>query len=732
MDALHATPRALWRDRYVKTPTVLQMEANECGAAALAIILGYHGRIVPLDVVRAECGVSRDGSKAANVLKAARKYGFEASGFRTEPEDINTLPLPMIIFWNFNHFVVLEGIKRKTAFINDPATGRRTVTADEFDSAFTGVVLTFEKSSTFRKGGERRSLLTSVRRRLNGFEIGVVYAFLASLLLVGPGLITPGIVTIFIDYILVQGKAGWLWPLLMALSSAALLSVALVWQKQSSLLRLETKILLNSSARFLWQVLKLPIGFFTQRFTGEIAGRFHINDRVAVLLSDDLAANCLNITMIAFYAVLMFQLDVVLTLACIVVSLMNLGALRFVSRRRGDANQRLLQEQGKLLGTTINGLQTIETLKASGSESDFFARWAGYQAKALNARQALAVSTVTLSAIPTLLAGLNTVLILSLGSIRVTDGYMTVGMLLAFQMLATNFSGPTKQLMDLGGKVQEAAADMSRLDDVFDNPVDPVFALGPAVGEEASNRAGIAKLSGRVKFNNVTFGYSKLEPPLIESFSLEIEPGARVALVGATGSGKSTIARLAAGLYAPWEGEILYDGQPLQRLPRAVVTGSIAHVDQDVLLFEGSVRDNLTLWDETTPENAVMQAAKDACIHDDIVARGEGYRSAVAEYGANFSAGQRQRLEIARALAAHPTILILDEATASLDVITENDINDNVKRRGCTCLIVAHRLSTIRDSDEIIVLDGGKIVQRGTHEQLGAIEGVYADLVRAR
>lgn len=372
MDPLHAAPRVLWRDRYVKTPTVLQMEANECGAAALAIILGYHGRIVPLDVVRAECGVSRDGSKAANVLKAARKYGLEASGFRTEPEDINTLPLPMIIFWNFNHFVVLEGIKRKTAFINDPATGRRTVTADEFDSAFTGVVLTFEKTSMFRKGGQRRSLSTSVRQRLNGFELAVVYAFLASLLLVGPGLITPGIVTIFIDYILVQGKAGWLWPLLMALFSAALLSVALVWLQQSCLLRLETKISLSSSARFLWRLLKLPIGFFTQRFAGEIAGRFHINDRVATLLSVELAANCLSITMIAFYAVLMFQLDVVLTLACIVVSLMNLGALRFVSRRRADASQRLLQEQGKLLGTTINGLQTIETLKASGSEIGLF------------------------------------------------------------------------------------------------------------------------------------------------------------------------------------------------------------------------------------------------------------------------------------------------------------------------------------------------------------------------
>lgn len=732
MEEMNDRPAELWRNKRVKTPTVLQMEAVECGAASLAMILGYFGRIVPLDVLRADCGVSRDGSKASNVLKAARKYGLEAKGFRKEPEELNTLRLPMILFWNFNHFLILEGIKKRKVYLNDPASGRRTISLEEYDQSFTGVVLTFEPGPEFRKGGEKRSLFSALESRLSGSGAALVYALLAGLFLVIPGLVTPTFSKVFMDNILVKGMSSWLKPLLVAMAITAALSAALTWWQKTCLLRLETKLALSSSARFFRHVFMLPIDFFAQRFGGEIGNRVMTNDKVALLLSGDLATNALNLVMIVFYAAVMFQFDVLLTLVGIASALLNLGALQFVSRKRVDVNQRLLQEQGKLLGTTMSGLQMIETLKATGAESDFFSQWSGYQAKMLNAQQELAVSTQYLSVIPTLLAGLNTVAILSLGAMRVMDGYLTLGMLLAFQMLMTNFTSPVKQIVDLGSKLQETEGDMCRLDDVFNYPVDRQTAVEPEVAGDAPADSGLPKLSGYIELKDITFGYSKLEAPLIQGFNLTVKPGARVALVGGTGSGKSTIAKLVTGLYEPWEGEILLDGKPRRELPRRLLTNSIALVDQDILLFGGTVRDNLTLWDRTLPENIVLQAAKDACIHEDITARSEGYESILAEGGSNLSGGQRQRIEIARALAIRPTVLVLDEATAALDATTEKVVDDNIRRRGCTCLIIAHRLSTIRDCDEIIVLERGKVVQRGAHDEMKNVDGPYANLIKSQ
>ncbi len=729
MEQTSDKPVELWRGKRVKTPTVLQMEAAECGAASLAMILGYYGRIVPLEILRADCGISRDGSKASYIIKAAKKHGLEAKGYKKEIEGLKTLPLPMILFWNFNHFLVLEGIKKGKAYLNDPDSGRRTVALEELDQSFTGVVLTFETGPEFQKGGEKRSLFSALKSRLSGSGTALAYAFLAGLFLVVPGLVMPTFSKVFMDNILIQGMSGWLKPLLVAMAATALLNAVLTWWQKTCLLRLETKLALSSSARFFRHVFRLPMEFFSQRFGGEIGNRVLTNDKVARLLSGGLVANALNLVMILFYAAVMFQFDVVLTLVGIASALLNLGALRFVSRRRVDVNQQLLQEQGKLLGTTMSGLQMIETLKATGAESDFFSKWAGYQAKMLNAQQELAVSTQYLSIVPMLLAGLNTVVILSLGAMRVMEGYLTLGMLLAFQMLMANFTGPIKQIMDLGSTLQETAGDMNRLDDVFNYPVDRQFALEPEINVEAFGDSEPPKLSGYLEMKNISFGYSSLEPPLIQDFNLTVKPGARVALVGGTGSGKSTIAKLVTGLYEPWEGEILFDGKPRRELSRRILTNSIALVDQEILLFRGTVRDNLTLWDKTLSETLVLQAAKDACIHEDIAARNDGYDSYVAENGSNFSGGQRQRMEIARAIAINPTILVLDEATAALDATTEKVVDDNIRRRGCTCLIVAHRLSTIRDCDEIIVLERGKVVQRGVHDELKNVDGPYANLI---
>jgi NHLM bacteriocin system ABC transporter peptidase/ATP-binding protein len=704
------------------------MEAVECGAAALAIVLGYHGRHVPLEELRLACGVSRDGTKASNIAKAARRYGLTAKGYSKQPADLPALPLPLIVFWNFNHFVVVEGFGRGRVYLNDPAFGPRLVSTAEFEEGFTGVVLVFEPGLGFTRGGARPGLVAPLRRRLAGSEAGLAYAVLASAGLALTGLVVPVFSRVFVDYCLVAGLRGWVAPLLAGMALTALLRAALAWLQRASLLRLETKLALTSSYRFFRHVLRLPVEFFTQRYGGEIGDRVEINDRIAQLLSGDLAAALLNTLMAALYLGLMLYFDVPLTLVGVPLALLNVAALRAVSRRRRDVNLRLLQERAKLTGAAMAGLQTIETLKAGGAESDFFSRWSGHLAKVVGASQRMGFYTLVLGAVPPLVTALTMVAVLGVGALRVMDGYLTLGTLVALQSLMISFLDPVNQLVSLGGSLQEAEGQMARLDDVLryetDSGVREEAEAGPAW-------PGPAKLAGRLELRGITYGYSRLDPPLIEDFSLAVGPGARVALVGLTASGKSTLAKLICGLYRPWAGEVLLDDRPRDEVPRGVLTNSLALVDQDIFLFAGTVREVLTMWDATVPEEDVLRAAKDACIHEDIAARPGGYESRVDEGGANFSGGQRQRLEIARALAGNPSVLVLDEATSALDPVTEKQIDDNLRRRGCTCVIVAHRLSTIRDCDEILVLERGRIVQRGTHEALQGADGLYRRLIEA-
>jgi NHLM bacteriocin system ABC transporter peptidase/ATP-binding protein len=538
----------------------------------------------------------------------------------------------------------------------------------------------------------------------------------------------PAFTRVFVDYYLVGGLRSWLPIVLGGLILTALLVAAFTWLQQESLLRLQTKLALTMTSKFVWHVLRLPVGFFTQRYASEISSRVAVNDRVAELLSGDLATNLLNGVLVIFYVVIMVQYDAVLTAIAVAIAVLNVVALRTVARRRADQSRRLLHERGRLLATVFNGLLMIETLKAGSTESDFFTRWAGSQAKVLNAEQELGLATQVLGAVPPFLLGINTTAVLVVGGLRVIDGQLTIGALIAFQVLLLGFLLPINGLVDLGQAWQEVAGDMGRLDDVLHSPADPPAAPGPSAADATT---ATARLSGQVELRNVTFGYSRLEPPLISDLSLSLRPGARVALVGASGSGKTTVARLIGGLYAPWEGEILFDGQPRPALPRTLLTNSLAFVDQDVFLFEGTIKENLTLWDTTIPETHILQAAKDALIHEEISARPDSYEHVVEEGGRNFSGGERQRLEIARALVGNPTILVLDEATSALDPATERSIDDHLRRRGCTCLIIAHRLSTIRDCDEILVLERGTVVQRGTHETLRRQRGPYARLIKA-
>ncbi len=714
------------KNKKVKVPTVLQMEAVECGAASLVMVLGYFGKYIPLEEVRGACGVSRDGSKAGNILKAARSYDLEARGFRKEPENLKDMPMPIIVHWNFNHFLVVEGFKKGKVFLNDPACGRRVVTEEEFSQSFTGIALTFKPTPQFQNDGKKPSLISALKKRMKGSETALIYVILIGLALVIPGLAIPVFSKIFVDDILLGGRDAWIIPLLLGMGITAILRGILTWLQQYYLLRLETKIALTTSGQFLWHILRLPAEFFAQRSAGEITSRMQSNDRVAKLLSGRLAITALNFMMIIFYFILMLQYNITLALVGLAIALINVLYLKLVSVKRVDQNSRLLKDRGNVAGIGMTGLQIIETIKATGSESDFFAKWSGYQAKALNSEQELGVSSQFLSVFPTFLTGINNMIVLALGGYLILEGQMTIGMLVAFQSLMASFMTPVTEIVALGAELQEVEGEMNRLDDVLKYPLEQEVG---GEGGEMTSSAG-QKLEGFVELSQITFGYSSLEPPLIEDFSLTLRPGSRVALVGGSGSGKSTVAKLLAGIHKPWSGEIRFDGQPRGEVARAVINNSLSMVDQEISMFKGTVRDNITLWDETISEFELIRAAKDACIHNDITARAGGYEQPVEEDGKNYSGGQRQRLEIARALVQNPTIVILDEATSALDPLTEKNVDENIRRRGCTCIIVAHRLSTIRDCDEIIVLEKGKIVERGTHDDLKEQAGTYAKLIK--
>ncbi|WP_443303327.1 NHLP family bacteriocin export ABC transporter peptidase/permease/ATPase subunit [Streptomyces sp. IBSNAI002] len=703
------------------------MEAVECGAAALAMVLGHYGRHVPLEELRIGCGVSRDGSRASNLLKAARGYGLKAKGMQMDLAALAEVRAPAVLFWEFNHYVVYDGtgrrFGRRGVYVNDPAKGRRFVPMDEFDTSFTGVVLTFEPGEGFGRGGRKPGVLGAVPGRLRGTSGTLAAAVVSSLLLVAVGASVPALSRTYIDMFLIGEQTSLLGVLFAAMAATLVLTAVLTALQQANLLRGRVISSTLGSARFLRHLLRLPVTFYSQRGPADLVQRLQSNDAVAETLARDLAAAGVDAVVVVLYAVLLWTYDPQLTLVGVAVALLNVVALRVVIRLRATGTRKLRAESARLTNTSFTGLRLIETMKATGGENGFFRRWAGQHAVTLDVRQRLGVPGAWLAIVAPTLAALNSALILMTGGLRAVEGHLSVGLLVAFQALVTSFTAPISRLGGVAGRIQDFAADVARLKDVENFPVDPVFSRREPAG-------GTRRLKGHVELDDVTFGYSPLDAPLLKGFSLSVGPGQQVALVGGSDSGKSTVSRLMSGLHTPWQGAIRIDGMRLEDIPRSVLAASVSFVDQDVFLFEGTVRDNITLWDPSLPDEAVVAALEDAAVHEVVARRPGGIHSRVEQDGRNFSGGQRQRLEIARALVRRPSVMVLDEVTSALDAVTEQTVIDNLRRRGCACVVIAHRLSTVRDSDEIVVLDRGTVVERGRHEHLVAARGPYAALVK--
>ena len=718
----------------VKVPTILQMEATECGAAALAMVLAHYGLWIPLEKLRAECGVNRDGSKASCVIRAARNRKCQADGYRWSTDDLLELlpenPFPLIIHWEFNHFVVLEGIKNGKAYLNDPAMGRRTVPLEEFRTSYTGVSLYIEPGEDFVKAGHRYNVFKDLGKKLMEDHWAALFILILEFCAIIPGLAGPVMSQIFLDEILTRKHLNWMTSFCMAMTASFILSGIMTWLRAVVLTQWQRKLTLADSSSYFWHLLKLPMQFFHQRYAAEVAGRVGFNESIAGVLSGPAATAVLDFFVALFYLLLLLQYNVTLTIIGVLFSSVEIVLFLAMRRHLTDLNMRIQQDAGKAYGVAMNGLRMIETIKANGDESDFFTKWAGYQTKVLTASQETALWAMSVKMLPTLLSGINGALIMTIGGFSIMEGAMTAGMFMAFQHLMHSFEAPVNALVGLGSTLQTTEMQMQRLNDVRCYEVDSLNF--PADEEEKSKKFPMDRLSGEVTLDDVSFGYSPLEPPLLEHFNLHASPGDWIAVVGASGSGKSTFAKIITGLYEEWSGTLAFDGTPRRQVPRQVITSSLAAVDQDIFLITGTVAENIALFDSTVRKSDIIAAAKDACIHEDILQLDGGYEAQVAEGGVNFYGGQRQRLEIARALAVNPSILVLDEATSALDPIMEKTVLENIRHRGCTCLIVAHRLSTIRDCDEIIVLSHGKIVERGIHREMVQHDGPYRRLIEER
>lgn len=705
-----------------KVPVKLQLELRECGPCCLSMILGYYHKIVSLDELHDRCGLSRDGTSAKNLLIAARGYGLRCDGWRLDVEQLRQVKFPCIIQWRRDHFVVLCGFRGSKAVICDPARGVLNIGAAEFDRDYTGICLQFEPSETFVADGSASTFASFMKRKLRGMGESIAFAMVSSLLAGLISIVFPAASRVFVDQLLTRSSMNWARYFIIFMSVVIVVQFLLESVRTVYMLKVQSKLLAVSNSRFMWHVLRLPMSFFDGRFAGDIANRQKTDETVTMDLFNHYVSFVFSFGMLVIYLIIMTQLSLVLSLIAITALAVNIVLSCIINNRRLAAARMRSRNRSKLDETLLGGIELIETIKANGAENGYFARWAGYQAAVNTCETANGRMNAVLTSVPQLMQSLAQGAVLIIGALLIIRGQLTAGMLLAFQGYMTYFLTPVDSVLNFSGVLQNAKDSMSRLNDVSGYKTDVDYS------EPLRSDEHVDKLLGALEVDNVTFGYSKLDKPVIKDFSMRLEQGKTVALVGTTGCGKSTVTKLISGLYEPWSGEIRFGGKRRDEVRHEVFTSSVAVVSQNITLFEDTISANLKMWDDSIEDFEVILAARDAQIHDDIMQRDGGYNAKVLENGKNFSGGQRQCLEIARVLAQDPTLIILDEATSAMDAMTEYQVVRAIRERGISCIIVAHRLSTVRECDEIIVLDKGSVVERGTHEQLLSANGLYSRL----
>lgn len=707
-----------------RVPVLRQMTAVECGAASLAMILSYHGRKTSVSEMRERCGVGRDGLSALSIVRTARSYGLRVRAITLQENDFRFVSLPAIVHWGFNHFLVVERWTSHHVDLVDPAIGRRRVTAEEFDNSFTGVVLTFEAGVNFDRGAAKRHV-NLAHYALNYAKLApfsLLQILGASLLLQLFGLVVPALTALVVDTIVPDKLQGALALLAFGLLILFVAQLTTMLLRSTVLLYLQTKVDTQMMLGFFEQLLTLPVRFFQQRSSGDLLARLSSNTIVRDTISNQLVSSVLDGAFVLVYLIILFAVSPLFGFLVVLLGGLQIVLLTITTRAVRELAARELVAQGKSQGYATEALVGMVTLKASGAEHRALQRWSNLFFDQMNASVRRTYVSSVINTVLTTFQTFSPVLLLVFGTYLALNGSLQIGTMLALVSLATAFLTPLSSLVTTGQKLQLVHSHLERIADVMEaEPEQDLLRVRES-----------PRLQGAISLDQVSFQYDPHSAPILNDISISITSGQKVAIVGRSGSGKTTLGNLLLGLSLPTSGEIFYDGIPLRTLDYQMVRSQFGVVTQASSIFSGSIRENISLNNPEMDMESVIRAARAAAIHDDIMGMPMEYETMVSEGGSALSGGQRQRLALARALANKPVLMLLDEATSALDVITERLVEQNLRELACTQIIIAHRLSTIRNADLILVLDGGKIVERGTHQELLAREGYYAGLIQSQ